>query len=179
MTIVCAIYDTDAGKVWLGCNSSQLLNGTVMPEHKTKWLRFTNWAVAFSTSGIAHDVLETERAKFPNQTSEISQVMSFIRTAFDKFGLGETKDGVRDYNVSGLVAHTSGAIFNVDTRLSVSRIPEGTMWACGSGMEFALGADGVLKLKGFSVQERIESAVFTAIDLDSRSPGEPIIESIG
>ena len=179
MTIICALYDNDAGKFWLGCNSGSLVGDTVIPEHRTKWLRYTNWAIAVAGRGVAHDALEMERAKFPNQTSEISQVTNFIRTAFAKYDIGEMSDGAKDFEVSGLIAHAGGGLYNVDTRLAVSRIPEGAMWACGSGMEFALGADAALKTKGFNAQDRMETAVLAAIDLDSGCPGEPIIESFG
>ena len=179
MTIICAIYDADAGKFWLGCNSGNLVGDTVMPEHGTKWLRFTNWAIAISGLGVAHDVLEIERSKFPNQTTDVSQVTSFIRTAFAKYEFGEIESGAKDYDISGLIAHSGGALYHVDRRLAVSRIPAGVMWACGSGMEFALGADIALKTKGFSAEERMETAVLTAVDLDSGCPGEPIVESFG
>ncbi len=179
MTIICAINDANAGKVWLGCDSGCLIEDTIVPEHRTKWLRFTGWALAFAEGGIAHDALEAERAKFPNQSKDISQVTSFIRTAFAKYDLGETRNGAKEFNVSGLIAHSSGELYNIDARLAVSRIPEATMWACGSGMKYALGADAALKVKGFSPQERIETSVFTAIDFDRGCLGEPIVESLG
>lgn len=179
MTIICALYDAAESKVWLGCNSASLVGETIVPDHRTKWLRFTNWAIAVSGRGVAHDVLEAERAKFPNQTSDIAQVMGFIRTAFGKYELGEMSDGAKDYDVCGLIAHTGGALYAFDTRLALSRIPEGTMWACGSGMDFALGADMAMKSKGYSAQERIETAILAAIDFDSGCPGEVIVESFG
>lgn len=179
MTIICAVYDADASKFWLGCNSGNLVGDTIIPKHGTKWLRFTNWAIAISAPGVAHDALEIERAKFPNQTEDVAQVTSFIRTSFTKHELGEINNGAKDYDVSILIAHTSGTFYNLDTRLAINSIPEGAMWAAGSGKEFALGADIALKTKGFSPQDRIETAVLAAIDLDSGCPGEPLIESFG
>ena len=179
MTILCAVYDADARKFWLGCNSGGLVGDTILPEHGTKWLRFTKWAVAVSGLGIVRDLLEAERAKFPNQSSDISQVSNFIRTTFGKYEFGEMSEGAKDYDICGLIAHSEGTLHHLDRRLSASRIPQGAMWACGSGMEFALGADMALKTKGFSAQERIETAVLAAIDLDSGCPGEPIVESFG
>lgn len=177
MTIICALYDGTERTFWLGCNSGSLVGDTILPEHRTKWLRFANWALAISGRGVAHDAVEAERGKFPNQTEDVAQVMSFIRTAFGKYDIGEMDGGAKDYDVSGLIVHSAGALYDFDNRLSVSRIPEGTMWARGSGMEFALGADLAMKNKGFGPQERLESAVLTAIDLDSGCPGEPIIEN--
>ncbi|MEL6360813.1 MAG: hypothetical protein AAFR21_06975 [Pseudomonadota bacterium] len=179
MTIICAVYDADARQVWLGCNSGSLVGDTIMPEHRTKWLRFANWAVAISGRGVASDIIELERAKFPNQSSDVSQVTSFLREAFRKHDLGEMDGGAKDYDISGLIAHSSGDLYHVDTRLAVSTIPQGVMWACGSGMDFALGAENAMKTKGFSAQERLETAVLTAMDLDSGCPGEPIIENFG
>ncbi|MGF1544623.1 MAG: hypothetical protein ACFB00_09015 [Parvularculaceae bacterium] len=179
MTIICAVYDPDAGKFWLGCNSGSLVGDTIIPEHRTKWLRFANWAIAFSGSGVADDALETERGKFPNQATDVHQVTAFIRASFERYDLGEKDDGAKDFGVSGLIAQTGGMLYDVDGRLSLGRIPEGTMWARGSGMDFALGADMAMKTKGFGPQERLETAVLTAIDLDSGCPGEPIVESFG
>ena len=179
MTIICAIYEAEARKFWLGSNSGTLIGDTITPEHRTKWLRFANWAVAISGRGIAHDALEMERAKFPNQSGDVAQVTAFTRPALAKFDIGEMDEGAKDYGVSGLIAHSGGALYSLDTRLAVSRIPEGAMWACGSGMEFALGADMALRTKNFPPRERIETAVFAAIDLDSGCPGEPIVESFG
>ena len=179
MTIICAVYDADARKFLLGCNSGALLGEVVLPEHGTKWLRFANWAIALSGRGVARDAVDMERAKFPNQTSDISQIVSFLRAALLKFDLGETRDGAKDFDISALVAHSGGDLFHLDSRLAVSRIPRGVMWAEGSGMDYALGAEAALKTKGFSPQERLETAVLTAIDLDSGCPGEPIIETFG
>ncbi len=179
MTIICALYDDEARKFWLGCNSGTLIGDTIMPEHSTKWIRFGNWAMAIAGRGIAGDVVKAERAKFPNQSEDIVQVISFIRTAFEKYHIGDRDDGAMDYSVSGLIVHTSGALYDFDIRLSVSPIPAGVMWACGSGMEFALGADMALKTKGFGSEERLATAILAAIDLDRGCPGEPIVESFG
>lgn len=179
MAIVCAIFDASTKKFLLGCNSGRLVGDAIVPEHRTKWMRFTNWAIALSGLGVAGDVLEQERAKFPNTTSDVNQVMAFIRAAFGKFDIGEMSERSKDYDVSGLIAHTSGALYHFDPRLALARIPEGAMWACGSGMEFALGADMAMKSKGHSPQERIEMAVLAAIDFDSGCPGEPMVEKFG
>ncbi|MEL6507705.1 MAG: hypothetical protein AAFR29_08725 [Pseudomonadota bacterium] len=177
MTIVCALYDDDNRRFWLGCNSGSLVGKTILPEHQTKWLRFANWALALSGAGIAVNAVAAERAKFPNQTEDVNQVIAFLRAAFAKYDMGEMEGNAKDYDVSGLLVHNQGAFYDVDTRLSTSKIPTGALWARGSGMEYALGADMALKLKGFTPQERLETAVLTAIDLDSGCPGEPIVES--
>ncbi|MEL7487098.1 MAG: hypothetical protein AAGJ87_07785 [Pseudomonadota bacterium] len=179
MTIICAIYDADARTVLLGCNSGSLIGDTIVPEHRTKWLRMASWAIAVAGRGIANDVLEAERAKFPNQTNDIVQVTSFMRAAYAKYDIGEVDEGAKDYHLGGLIAHAGGALYSLDTRLSITAIPEGAMWACGSGMEFALGADAALKTKGFGAQDRMETALLAAIDLDSGCPGEPLIEKFG
>ncbi|MEL6112773.1 MAG: hypothetical protein AAFR20_08210 [Pseudomonadota bacterium] len=179
MTIICALYDEDARKFWLGCNSGSLVGETILPEHQTKWLRFANWALALSGAGIAANAIAAERAKFPNQTDDVNQVTAFLRTSFNKYDMGEMDGNAKDYDVSGLLVHNQGALYDFDTRLSTSQIPGGALWARGSGMDYALGADMALKTKGFTAQERLETAVLIAIDLDSGCPGEPIVESFG
>ena len=178
MTVVCAVYDAEAAKFWLGSNSGRLAGETITPEHRSKWIKFASWAVAVTGKGGAADVLTAERAKFPNQTSDVAQVIAFIRAAFDKYEVGAATQGGKNYAVTGLIARSGGELYAFDEYLSVSRIPSEALWACGSGMKFALGADMALKLKGFTAQERIETAILSAIDLDSSSPGEPIVEAL-
>ncbi len=177
MTILCALFDQRENCFWLGCNGSALVGQTRLPEKRSKWLRLADWAIAFTGSGIADMAIISERPKFPSHSEDVQQIISFLLTTFEKYNIGEKEEGHQDFNLSGLLVHKSGLLFDVDSRLSVSAIPQGTLWARGSGMDFALGADEVAKKWGISAEERIEFAVQAAIDLDAECPGDVMIEN--
>jgi ATP-dependent protease HslVU (ClpYQ) peptidase subunit len=154
-----------------------MIGSTLLPEDASKWSRFSSWAIATSGKGLAQDALESQRAKFPNQTDEVQQIVKWMAEAFEKAKLGEVDDGAKDYHMTALLVHSSGLVYDVDSALSVAKIPENTLWARGSGMEFALGADVSSRRAGFAADERMECALEAAISLDADCPGKPIIEN--
>ncbi|MGV6800382.1 MAG: hypothetical protein ACWA5L_00475 [bacterium] len=172
MTILCALYDKDEEKVWLGSNIGNLLGSTISPEQNSKWNKFSDWAIGCSGQRAAADLFVKERAKFPTQTDEASMVIQFMREVFDKYSIGESKDGYKEYGISGILAHRSGLIYDYNSNLTLSQIPENTFWARGSGMEYALGADVISKMVNFSAEQRISNALMAAIDLDVDCTGE-------
>ena len=76
----------------------------------------------------------------------------------------------------GMFVHKDGGIWDFDSRLTLTPVAPDTMWARGSGGDFALGADHVAKAAGQSAEARMKSAVAAAMALDISCPGAPIIE---
>lgn len=177
MTIVCALYDPKEATFWLGCNSSALIGQTKLPENRSKWIRLADWSIALTGAGFAEAAIKAERPKFPNTTDDVQKVIEFLLATFDKFNIGEKEEGYTDFSLSGLLVHKSGLFFDLDSRLSVSPIPEGILWARGTGMEYALGADEVSKQRDIPADERIEYAVKAALALDTECPGDVLIEN--
>lgn len=176
MTVIAAIFDEAAGRFVLGSNSRSLIGRTVMAADRSKWFRDGDWAYGLTGGGIAGDAIAARRAKFPGDAEDIFAVTAFFRRCLGKLELGETEDGARDYDLSALVAHRSGRLWDVDGTLSVEEINRGAVWANGSGYRFALGAAQVLSAQGASPRAVVEGAIAAAIALDSSCPGEPIIE---
>ena len=177
MTVICAMYDEPAGRFVLGSNSRSLVGRTVMAADRSKWFTDGDWAYGLTGGGIAGDAIVARRAKFPGDAPDIFAVIAFFRRSLAKLELGETEEGARDYDLSALVAHRSGRLWDVDGNLSVEEINRGAVWANGSGYRFALGAAHVLAAGGADARGIVEGAVETAIALDSSCPGTPIIET--
>ena len=176
MTIICALYDSSQDQFWLGSNSGSLIGDTILPEHKSKWVRLADWALATTGRGPIPEIFVAERAKFPNQSDDVNQVLHFMRDALEKYQIGEKDDGFQDFGFSGLLVHRTGQYFEFDSKLAITAIPQDILWARGSGMDFALGADHAAKLGNFPPEKRVEFALDAAVALDSACPGEAIVE---
>lgn len=176
MTIVCAMRE-EGGRTLLGCNSRSLVGRTVMAADRSKWLIEGDWALGITGAGISGDAVRARRAKLPGDTEDVFAVTAFLRRCLDKLKLGEEEDGARDYDLSALIVHRSGRMWDVDGNLSAEEVNAGAFWANGSGYRFALGAAQVLAGQGADARAVVEGAVRAAIALDSNCPGEPIIET--
>ncbi len=178
MTVICALYDDTKNTVYLGCNSGALIGDVHVPEHKSKWVRFDDWAIAFSGHSRLMGYLQLERSKFPISTDEPHRVISFIRETASKYNLGEMQEGYLSFGCATLLVHKNGTFLDLDHKMTPSEIPSGTLWARGSGMEFALGADDAVKMINYPAEQRIQYAVDAAIKLDSCCPGDTIIDKM-
>ena len=177
MTIICAYRDSKAGKTWLGSNSRALVGDTIISGDLSKWSFYGDWAIAFSGRGITTDVIAADEKQFPKKSDSIHEVVAFIRKSLRAADIGkEDEEGAMDFATSGLIVHSDGRIYDVDGHLSVAPINADALWACGSGMEYALGAAHVLAGHGLSIREIVLKSLEAAISLDSGCPGTPIIE---
>lgn len=180
MTIICALSDRITGEVWLGCNDGTMVGETRLPSVMSKWLRFGDWALGVSGIGLAYNVLEMSAEKFPLDAQSPLDVILHIKTAFADFDLGNKEDGevALSYDLSCLLAHGDGRVWDMDLRLATDEVPAGTLWARGSGMDFALGADFPLRQGEHSSEDRVRNAVEAAIFYDTGCPGQAIVERL-
>lgn len=175
MTVLCALYDAEADELWLGCNDRATIGDTPAPAAASKWLMFGDWVVGLSgDEGVYEQYLQVAGDGFPMETSNILDIFKFLRKTYDDFGLGQQKgnDTANSYGVDGIIAHKSGRIWDFDSTLALSEVPAGRLWACGSGADYALGADFALRDSGRSAKERVAYSVSAAIALDISCPGE-------
>ncbi len=180
MTVICALSEQSSGEVWLGCNSGMMVGDTRLPSAVSKWSRFGNWALGISGIGLAYNVLQMSAEKFPNEALSPLDVILHIKTTFAEFDLGVKEDGevALTYDVCSLLVHRNGRIWDMDFRLAVDEIPAGTLWARGSGMDFAIGADYPLRAAGISAEDRVRNAVEAAIFYDTNCPGQALVEQL-
>ena len=181
MTVICALCDAGSKTVWLGCNDGVTLGDTRM--HGVcapKWQRFGQWAFGISGSPLLGELLATVHDEFPPGDAPASAVIAFVRAVFDERDFGNREDGenASSYSCSAILAHRDGRIWDVDTYFAIAELQPGTLWARGSGMEYALGADYPLASGDVPAEQRIRKAVEAAIHYDTGCPGKAIIESL-
>ena len=175
MTVICAQRDDARGVTVLGCNSRSLVGSVVLAADRSKWHVLGDWACGLTGAGVTTDAVLARRAKFPGDTDDPYAVTTFIRKCLVKLDLGEDEDGARDYDISALLIHRDGRVFDMDANLSLEEMNPGTFWATGSGGRIALGAAHMLP--DAPVEERVRRSVEAAIALDSGCPGTPMIET--
>lgn len=181
MTVICALFDADRQDVWLGCNDGVLFGDTRMPgAKKNKWLQFGNWALGITGSAVVINALERIREHFPVDERSPLTITDFLRAAFDDVELGtrEDDDPSVHYPFSGIMAHGSGRIWDVDGYMVVDEIPPDVLWANGTGMQYALGADFPTAAKNLAPEDRVRQALEASIFYDTNCPGQPIVQKL-
>jgi len=179
MTIICAIYDDAANEIWLGCNDRATIGDSPAPASASKWLKFGDWAIGISgDESVYEQYLQVSAEKFPVSTTSVLEVFEFLRATYDSYNLGNQRDGNTSlsYGVDGIIVHRSGRIWDFDNHLALSEVPPQRLWGCGSGVDYALGADYVMVSGAFSARERVVNATNAAIALDIGCPGEALVE---
>lgn len=177
MTVICALCDPATREVWLGCNSGSTVGQMRLPSASSKWLTFGDWAVAISGIGVTFDILKMSGEHFPGDTTSPLDVVRYLRAVFADFDHGSKDDGevAMSYDLTSVLAHRDGRIWDMDFRLALDEVPPGTLWARGSGMEFALGADFPMRGTGAAAEDRVRNAVEAALFFDTGCPGEAIV----
>lgn len=179
MTILCALFDKDAGEMWLGCNDRATIGDTPAPASESKWLKFGHWALGLSGSECVYrHYLQLSEEKFPKTTESVLDVFDFLRSRYSKYNLGQQRnnDTSSSYGVEGIIVNANGGMWDFDTHLALSEVPHGRLWGGGSGIDYALGADFVMKRQAMSAQERVTNAINAAIELDIGCPGVAMVE---
>lgn len=179
MTIICALNDESGDKVWVGCNDRATIGDSPAPASASKWLHFGGWLVGLSgDESVYEQFLLINEDKFPATSDKVLDVFQFMRSVYDDLSLGQQKGGdtTPSYGVDGILVHQSGRMWDFDSRLALSEVPSGRLWACGSGVDYALGADHALQGEGLSAKERVARAVEAAIALDIGCPGEILLQ---
>lgn len=173
MTIICALHDAASNEVWLGSNSQHTLGDIVSPGPSDPWMQFGDWVIALSGEAVHTDILEIEAERFPAHESHPTHFIRFLKQTYQDYEIGRKEDNwaSNSYEVWGLIVHRDGRIWDIDSHLALSTIPSGHLWARGSGMEYALGADYALNDQNADARIRVEQAVAAAIHYDINCPG--------
>ncbi len=181
MTVICALYDEHADIVYLGCNDRATIGDTPAPASESKWHKFGDWAIGLSGNESVHGhFLQLSVDKFPKTTTSVLDVFEFLVARYKKYDLGQVRsdDATRSYGASGLIAHKNGNIWDFDSHIALSQVPKGQLWARGSGVDYALGADYVVQSlsPNLSAHDRMMQVLNAAISLDIDCPGEAMVE---
>lgn len=173
MTILTAI--SDGKSIWLGSNYRAVISDTPLPGPHDPWLQKGNWAVGICGASVQLDILMMNAPIFEKISNDPYELADKIRDIFVAKNYFERGNGPHpDFGIYCILAHLSGQIWDLDESMALSPIPNDTIWARGSGMDYALGADYALRTfeKNISLEKRITLATKAAIHNDVYCPGE-------
>ena len=172
MTIICALHDTATGGTWIGANTGSTIADTPLPAYDRKWLMRGPWALGLAGDGRVSNLLEAEAERLFEDLEEPYELTQRIRQIFDDAGIKDPeKAAVPSYGQAMILA-TAAAVYDLDGALAFSPIEDGRLWARGSGMDFALGADHALADLNLPAETRVRKAVLAAMANDVFCPGE-------
>ncbi|MEM7224381.1 MAG: hypothetical protein AAF495_15480 [Pseudomonadota bacterium] len=178
MTIICALHDSAAGGTWIGANTGSTVADSPLPTYDTKWLLRGPWALGLAGDGRAFTLLEAEAESLFDSLEAPYELTQRIRQLFDDAGIKDPdKASVPAYGQAMILANAQ-AVFDLDSALAHSRIAEGRLWARGSGMDFALGADHALADLNLPAETRVKKALQAAMANDVFCPGEMYLHKL-
>jgi len=178
MTIITAI--SDGTSVWLGNNTAVTIGDTPVNHSFDPWVKFGNWALGITGDSYQQDLLNLNSKELERNSNTPLELMQFIRELFleNDISINDDDHASPSFGIWSILANKKEAfIWDVDHRLSLTLISKNKLWASGSGVDFALGADfSCLKLEpNKPLSERILLATNAAIFNDINCPGEATV----
>lgn len=166
MTVIAAIK---AGKsTWIGSDTLAVNNGTKFCTGP-KWRIANGWAVGAAGDLRTHNLIAVYLGDLTGGLVGAFDFTQRMRGLLERDGYNTDKEeGPAAWGQQIILAH-KGGVWSIGTCFSIVEIPEGELWADGSGRAYALGAGHVAK--GTSKQ-RIASAIEAAMRYDSGCGGE-------
>ena len=176
MTIITALYS--GGKVYFGYNDGMTIGDSPFPGKSCPWVRLGRWAIGVSGSTNIFNILGHHAHDFDDSQSSAANMVFKIRSLLIQYNLGgRDGEGFEDqYGIWCILANVDGEIWDLDNKMAYTEVQEGTLWARGSGTEYALGADFVSSQQGFSPEDRIKWATDAAIANDLYCCGQSKIQ---
>lgn len=146
MTTIVALHTEDNG-TFIGADS-QLTYGGMRAGPVMKWVTHPSGWAAGAAGHYATITLMQDRADllFRNLLTP-DQFLERLRGVLHKSGFSPMADEpgpITWGNMTVMLAHPTG-LWDFDGTLSFYRIPAGTIWAAGSGKEYAFGAGSALQ----------------------------------
>jgi len=178
MTIITAI--SDGKNIWLGNNSALTIGDTPVEGNFDPWFKFEDWALGITGQSFQQDFLESNLKELEKNNHSALGLMQNIRALFLKNDISINQDNSASptFGIWSILANkTNGTIWDVDDRLSLTQISKNKLWASGSGVDYALGADFAMIESGadLTLQERIRIATEAAIANDITCPGQAVV----
>ncbi|WP_306252362.1 hypothetical protein [Parvularcula sp. IMCC14364] len=179
MTIITALCESD--KIWLGENTAVTVGDAILVDGTSKWSAFGDWYLGGAGDSVQIDILRLNSDDLSKPDMDARKIAQTIRDIFKEHDIAakDEEDASARYGISCILAHKNGRVFDLDPSLAISPIPEGKLWASGSGRDYALGADAALQGLSLSAEERMNRATNAAIACDVNCPGEARVFLLG
>jgi len=177
MTIITAI--SDGSSVWIGNNSAYTVGDIPLSGGFDPWVRFGDWALGVTGDSFQQDFLTLKSKTLSKPDMSPYALMENIRTMFIDSYISIARDNhaSASFGIWCILVNKDGRVWDVDNHLALSQIPINKVWARGSGMDYALGADFAISEIGndLSPLERVRACTQAAIINDISCPGDTVV----
>lgn len=140
MTTLVGLHCAGQG-TWIGADSQTTADNLRMGP-VSKWVRKGRWAVGCAGNLRTLYLMQTESDGLLDGVRSVDEVLRRLERLMANHNYAAATlepFGPPSWGQSFLIASDEG-LWDIDISLSVLPIPSGTLWACGSGRDFALGA---------------------------------------
>lgn len=140
MTTLVGLHCEGQG-TWIGADSQTTADNLRMGP-VGKWVRKGRWAVGCAGNLRTLNLMQAETDGLLDGVRSAEEVVRRLERLMNNHNYAAATlepFGPPAYGQSFMIASDEG-LWDIDISLSVLRIPSGTVWATGSGRDFALGA---------------------------------------
>ena len=175
MTVVCAVHHEGDG-TWIGSDTYCTCGNGLIPSDVPKWFGAHGWAIGQSGDRFTHNLIDHEVDGLFHKCKDIFEASRRLIVLFDENKMNHNDEpGARSFNQELIICgpkNLKRPIWHIGPDMCFAPIPLGTLWAIGSGEEYARGAGYVADGGG---RERVEAALAAAILYDQGCGGEPYV----
>lgn len=173
---------TDGNEVWLGHNSTVVLDHSPISEDQNPWIYFGDWVLGVTGERYVRQFLETNIDKLEKGADSVSEVVRCLAEMLIEENLYSEDDdsAAPSFNIYCVLANIDGRVYDLDDSFSVTKIPNGKAWARGDGIDYVLGADHVVReiQPELPNEERLKIVMEAAMANDIDCPGKAIIAKL-
>lgn len=174
MTIICALHDK--GRTFIGADSQAVNDRTLLGDVE-KWIEHDGWAVGVAGNYRTHCLLCNNAESLFKYIDGPGDFVCRVRDLLKQEDYNTDNDeGPKSYGQNFILAHSTG-VWSVCTSFSVVAIPEGRLWADGSGRELGVGA-GNLEGDKRSAGQRVRAAVYAATSNSTHCGGQIMVREL-
>lgn len=178
MTTLVGIHIPGVG-TYFGSDRQLTINGMPMGP-RIKWVRHNGWACGVAGHGRTLDLME----RFKSDLLEIENPFDFtenVRAMMGEFDFGsdaaESGLGAPVYGQHFMLASRDG-LWDIDMSLCAFKVPDNTLWACGSGQDYALGAAYLAPRLTDDPRDQLREMILAATKYDPSTGFEPYIDLV-
>jgi ATP-dependent protease HslVU (ClpYQ) peptidase subunit len=161
-------------QTWIG-SDTLVCAGNIKLTMGAKWIMREPWAIGIAGHLRTVNLAEANADQLLGELPGVYEFARRMRDLLKADGFHEDAEdrGPLEFGQTTMLAHPTG-LWTLGSDFSFIRIPDGQLWAEGSGRELALGAGHALLTRdpGIRSEEAVQRAIEAAIHFDTASGGE-------
>ena len=168
-------------EILLGYSDGAELGGTPVAGTSIPWIFFGAWALGITGVSAAQRVLSYELKSKVDDGFQVDDVINCINGILvdNYFGSKDDGENVMSFGIYSILVNKDGRVWDVGGCLTFTQIPEGAVWAQGSGADYVIGADHALRKHSVNLSDndRLIACLEAAIANDLYCIGNPVVRS--